>query len=521
MTGTVDPGGPEPGALAPPAEPPPSADGGDDGDSIVRNTAFAFAAQMVTSLATAALTLYLVRALGPKEFGVLSIALGIGSIVLLPGDFGVSSAAARFIAEHRGDRAAVGGLVRDSLRLKLMVTTVLSIALFVLAGAIADGYGSPSLAGPLRAMAVVVFFQSFLMLFTGAFTALGRVSLNLRTLSLEGLVEATSAATFVLLGAGATGAMLGRACGYAAAAGLGFVLVVKVIGRVNLRRGVTPPGGFRRIFRYAWALLIIDAAYSLLAPVGMLLLGALLSAQAVGIYSAPVRFITFLHYPGLAVSSGVAPRLARGPNSEPDVGALAVGLRWIILIQTVLVAPTVVWAQPMADILLGKGYEQSAEVLAALAPFTFMQGFGPLVSLSVNYLGAARKRIPIAVGTLILTIGLDLLLIPLIGLHGATISTDISYGFYVLGHFWIVKRLIGLPLRPIGRDLLRALVAAVAMSGVMALFGTDNLGPVSIVLGGAAGVITYVLALLATRAVSVEELRAFRGAVARKFGRGR
>jgi O-antigen/teichoic acid export membrane protein len=509
--------GADPGPGQPPGQGQGQGDGG--GDSIVRNAAFAFAAQMVSSAATAALTLYLVRALGPAEFGTLAIALGIGQLVLLPGDFGVSASASRFIAEHRGDWPAIAGLVRDAMRLKLVVSSVLSAGLFALAGPIADAYGAHGLAWPLRAMAIVIFMQSFYMLFTGVFVSLGRVSLNLRLVTLESLIEASTAAALVLGGAGAAGAAFGRAIGYSAAAGFGIVLAVRLIGRANMRRGAGPPGGMRRILRYAWALLIIDGAYALLAPVGTLLLGALLSAKAVGVFSAPVRFITFLHYPGYSIASGIAPRLARGKNTEPDVQALVSGLRWIILIQTVLVAPTIVWARPIADILLGKGYEQSAEVLAGLAPFTFLSGFAPLVSLSVNYLGEARRRIPIAVITLVISVALDVALIPTIGLHGATISTDVAYAFYVLGHMWICKRLLDVPLRPVARDLVRALIAAAAMSGVMALFGTSSLGVVAILLGGASGVIVYVVALLVTRAVTVDELRAFRGAVARKFGR--
>jgi O-antigen/teichoic acid export membrane protein len=299
------------------------------------------------------------------------------------------------------------------------------------------------------------------------------------------------------------------------------VLTVRLIGRSNLLHGRGPEGGSRKIFRYAGALLIIDGAYAVMAPIGTLLLGALLNAKAVGIYSAPVRFITFLHYPGLSIAAGVAPRLARGRTSEPDVPALASGLRWIILIQTVLVAPTIVWARPIADILLGAGYERSADVLAVLAPFTFMSGFAPLLSLSVNYLGEARRRVPIAIVTVLLSVGLDIWLIQDIGLLGSAISSDVAYGFYVGGHLWICKRLLDLPMRPVARDLARALLAAAAMSGVMALFGTHRLNAAQIVVGGIAGVAVYIAVLLITRAVTRDELRGARDAVARKFGRGR
>jgi O-antigen/teichoic acid export membrane protein len=491
----------------------------DQGDSITRNVGFQFIAQMVGAAATAALTLYLVRKLGPNDFGALGIALGLGALVLLPGDFGISGSAARFIAEHRGDWPVIGGLLRSAMRVKLIVTGLLSIAMFALAEPIADAYNAGALTWTLRGMAIVVLAQSFFMLFTNTFMALGRVSLNLRLVTSESLIEVTFAALLVALGAGAAGAAFGRAIGYTVACVVGIVLAARLIGRSNFRHGHGPEGGSRRIFRYGGALMIIDGAYALMAPIGTLLLGALLSAKAVGLYSAPARFIVFLHYPGLSIASGVAPRLARGPRNEPDVPALVAGLRWIILIQTVLVAPTIVWARPLADVLLGNGYERSADVLMVLAPFTFMTGFAPLVSLSVNYLGEARRRVPIAAITLLLSVGLDVWLIQDIGLLGSAISSDVAYAFYVGGHLWICKRLLDLPLRPVARDLARALLAAGAMSGVMAAFGTRDLTALEIVAGAVAGVIAYVLVLLATRAVTVDELRAARGVVSRRLGR--
>jgi threonine aldolase len=78
-----------------------------------------------------------------------------------------------------------------------------------------------------------------------------------------------------------------------------------------------------------------------------------------------------------------------------------------------------------------------------------------------------------------------------------------------------------MPLRPVLRDLARCLLAAVAMGLVMAAFGTRHLDWWEIVVGGPAGVAVYIGALLALKAVTVDELRAFRGAVAGKFRRRR
>jgi len=44
--------------------------------------------------------------LGPATFGVFALAFGIGTLLVLPADFGISQSMARFLAERRGDRAA-------------------------------------------------------------------------------------------------------------------------------------------------------------------------------------------------------------------------------------------------------------------------------------------------------------------------------------------------------------------------------------------------------------------------------
>jgi O-antigen/teichoic acid export membrane protein len=184
-----------------------------------------------------------------------------------------------------------------------------------------------------------------------------------------------------------------------------------------------------------------------------------------------------------------------------------------------LVVPTVVWAAPIANLLLGATYADSADVLRALAPFTFLTGFAPLVSLSVNYLGEARRRIPVAIALLVITAVLDLVLIPTVGLIGAAIATDVAYVFYVGAHLWICKRAVGLPLRPLAATVARCLVAAGAMAAVMAAFGVGKVGIPALLVGGALGLIVYVAVLVAVRAVSVEELRMAWDAVASRLRR--
>jgi len=220
------------------------------------------------------------------------------------------------------------------------------------------------------------------------------------------------------------------------------------------------------------------------------------------------------------MANGIAPQLARRPGHTPRVGALGAGLRVLVAFQCLLLAPAIVWAEPIVHLLLGPKYEQSADVLVALAPHMFFTGFAPLVSITVNYLGEARRRMPIALVTLALSVGGALLLIPPLGVVGAAITSDIALGFYTLGHLWLCRRLLHVPLLPLVWALACGLTAAGGMGVVLTLVGTEReLSLLQWVGGATGGVAVYLAILVFTRELTAAELRRVGEVVGAKLGR--
>jgi O-antigen/teichoic acid export membrane protein len=270
---------------------------------------------------------------------------------------------------------------------------------------------------------------------------------------------------------------------------------------------------------YAGALTIIDGAWTLFAKIDTLLIGAFLGTPAVGLFQAPLRFTTFLTYPSVAVTNGVGPRLARHRDQPPNVVAFAAAIRSLIVVYGVLVAPLLVWAHPLADLLLGRQYVESARVLQALVPYIFLSGLAPLVSTGVTYLGEARRRVPIAIATVLINLVIDLALIPRIGIIAGAIGTDVAYTFYVFGHLWICSTLVRLPLRPLLVTMGRVTVAAAAMAVVLRAVGTQELSPAEWAAGILGGTGAFAAVLVATRELTSVELRFARGFLARRFTR--
>jgi O-antigen/teichoic acid export membrane protein len=484
------------------ARPPVRAEGA------ARSTLLAFLTQMATAAFTAVLTIYLVRALGPQEFGLFSLAASIGALLMLPSDFGISGSTARFVAERFGNPRAIAELMSDALRLKLIVGGAVSLALLVASGPIADAYGEPTLTWPIRWMAIAVMFQSLVAFYRYAFLAMRDASVGLRIVIGEAAVETSASILLVVIAGGAASASAGRAIGYAFGAALAVGLTLKQLGPVAFARSSRLREARRRLARYAGALFTIDLAFSASVQISPLMIGGFLGAREVGLFQAPSRLIVLLQYPGVALANGISPRMARSEDHEPEVELFTKAMRYLLLVQALTVVPVVIWAEPIVDLVLGPDYARSSEILQLLGPYVFASGLAGPLSGAVNYLGEARRRVPIAVGDFVVSGILTAVLLATIGLNGAVWTADVVSVLYVAVHVWLLRKLVDLPLRPLLITAARGLLAAAAMGAVLFAFGTEELAVWEWIAGGLGGLAAFLVVIIATREVSVAELRA-------------
>ena len=510
------------GTVRAPADHPPVADS-DPRPSVRpagagRNTLLAFATQLATGAFTAAIIIYLVRALGPHDFGLFSLAAGIGALLMLPSDFGISGSVSRYIAERHQDSRAVASLLADGLKLKLVISSVVSLVLIALAGPIAEAYGEPSLGWPIRWIAVAVFGQSLVALYRYAFLAMRDATAGFRMVVGESAVGAGATVLLVMIAGGAAAASAGRAVGYAFGAALAIGITLKHFGPAAFSRSRTLRQARQKLGRYAGALFAIDAAFAASVQLAPLMIGGFFSAREVGLFQAPSRLIVLFQYPGVALTNGVTPRMARSEDHEPEVELFTTAMRYLLILQALMVVPIVVWAGPIVDLVLGADYERSAELLQLLGPYIFASGLaGPLTG-AVDYLGEAKRRVPISIADFVLSAVLTAVLLATIGLNGAAWAADIVSILYIGVHIWLLRSLVAMPLRPLLATTLRALLAASAMAAVLLAFGTEDLAVWEWFAGGLGGGAAFLAVILATREVTIAELRALPSALLR--GRG-
>jgi len=461
-------------------------------ERVSRNATFAFLAQMVGAVLTAILTIFLARTLSASQFGDFTFALGVITIATLFADLGVTSSTGRFLAERREQPLAAASVFRTALRLKLLIGIPASVGLFVLAGPLCDVFGVRDATWAVRGSAVALLAQSLFLLFIGAFIALGKLRYNLALATIESVAETVASFALVLLGAAATGAAFGRAIGYTVGLVAGLVLASRAIGRLRAsdRAGDHAIVSPRRIIAYAGPLLVVDAAFRVFSSIDVLLIAALVGGGAqIAAFGLSMRFAAFLDYPAAAVASAIAPRLAR--RRAADLSLLSQSMRYIVILQMLITAPLLIWPEAIIHLIFGDKYPDAPAVLRALSPYVLLSGIAQLTTLTVNYLGQARRRVPIAVAMLTINVVIDVTLLPSIGIVAAAIGTSAAYALWVPAHVWILHRHAGLALRPLLLTTARTCLAGGAMVGVLALLGTGVVAIPLMLAGAVVGPLAY------------------------------
>ena len=491
------------------------------GHGPARNAMFSLIGQVVSAVFTTVLTLFLLRKLGPENYGVLALAVSAGTIALLISDFGIPSSAARFAAEDPRNRVRAAAILRTALGLKVIASVVMTIGLVVLAPVIADAYDTPELTLPLRLIAIAVAAQSIGGLFLSWFIGLGRISLNLRYAVVESSIETGASIGLVLLGGGAAGAVGGRAIGFGVAAVFAAILAVRLVGVPALKESKKQRFPSRPIARYGAVLVVTNGAFAILDRIDVLIIGAFLGTAPAGLFEAAVRILTFLQYPGIAVGAGFGPRLAKSENSVPDVQTFKQSLRYTILAYLLIAAPTLVWAEPIVRLLLGDAYAQSASALQALTPAVVLMGIGQVLATGVDYLGEARRRIPVAISALVVNVAIDLILVPRIGITAGAVGSGVALAIYVGGHLRICHQALDVSFVDLLPTALRGLLGLASASLVLLALGTgESLSPWAWVVGPLLASVAYLTTLWLSREVSATELRRLLSHPARLLRRG-
>jgi O-antigen/teichoic acid export membrane protein len=268
-------------------------------------------------------------------------------------------------------------------------------------------------------------------------------------------------------------------------------------------------------------LYVANVASFLYGNFDQLTLIPLVSLTALGVYGAAITaysaygaLIAALGSVLLPVFSGV--HGVKGPEVLRD--SVRTASRYVSLVAIPMAFALLALARPALTLLVGRPYEGGALPLAVMALASTASiialSLGPvLIVLNETLLAALTSIVPIPLG-----VGIALIAIPTLGIVGAAIARGLSVVFGLLLTWYFVRRKITVQLdyQAIMKSVVAGGAMALSMEAVQLLYYSRFLLPLYL----AVGVLVYLRAMRALRAVNTADIDLVRRTLGSRFGEG-
>ncbi|WP_336037140.1 lipopolysaccharide biosynthesis protein [Halobacterium yunchengense] len=445
---------------------------------------------------TTAVEFVLARGLGPVAYGVYALAWRIAQLLAGLAPFGSVASLQRFLPAAENDRERQARVTGLAYLTTLTVGAALAAGVWVLAPRINRAtVNDPAFPTTLRLFGVVVVLLGFVMVYAATFraagSARGEVLFNKLLRPGARLAGALAALALGYSAVGVAGAVLASLLVVAA---LGYPVTARVTGvRPTLRR---TRGDAREFYDHAAPVAMSSLGKVFQNRVDILLVGALLSAVAAGVYNVVLVLVAVAWIPLMSFNQ-LLPPVASRLYAADDLATLNA----VYASVTRLIVTTVV---PLLAVQVVFG----RELLALFGP-TYARGYLPLVVyLGGVFVGSAvgatgwllmmtdHQYARMALDWLLaaLNVALTYVFVVEFGLVGAALGTSLAIAVQNALQVVLLRRFEGL--WPFDASflppVLAGVVMAAAMAGVRTALGATAPGVAVAVL---AGLLAYVTTL--------------------------
>jgi O-antigen/teichoic acid export membrane protein len=392
----------------------------------------------------------LARWLGPSDRGLLAVMLTMSTVGLGIVGLGLPMAVMYF-ASLRESRAGV--ILGDCLAFAVVITVVLLPLVWAfhhpIARVLSKGHGGLAwvLAGalvPITFLDWTTHNQLIGKLRFGLYNALVIVS-KLVTLVLVAMLVA-------VLGLGVTGGLLATA-GASAVMIFGSLPTLLREGRPSIDVSF-----FRRMVGYGSRVQLGTLFQMLNYRLDTVILQAFVSLRSVGYYAVAQILAELVTTIASAFQTSVLPLVARAEGLESQAETTAASIRHHGILAVFGTIANAAFGTIVILWFYGPAFHKAIVPMLILLPGMWFIGTGAVITGDLRGRGRPGLSSTLAGLTVVVTVALDLALIPPFGVNGAAIASDISYAVFGIISLVAMRRVTGLSIRslvvPTRADLL-------------------------------------------------------------------
>lgn len=428
-----------------------------------------FGSRIVAMIASGLLMVSLARLLGPDEYGLLFLAISVFTTIGIFAKLGIAKSGARYVAEYKeNEPEQLPHILRTSIRLNLVAIGVVTVAVAITHREIAGFLGEPGLRPFLLIGVFYLLFEALSTYTRLILQGLEKIQLAATLHALNRVCRLVFAIGFVLLGFSALGALIGYILSFVITTTVGLAIIYRRVYKPHAGSSAIADDLRRRIGEYSIPLTATSTANVLDKELDTVLVGYFINPVAVSYYVISKQVIQFVETPATALGFTLSPTFGSQKadgNVEQAARIYETALTNSLLLYIPIAAGLVLVAEPALALFFGDEYMGAVPVLQVLGLYAILQSITRITSNGLDFLGRARERAIAKGGTAVLNVGLNLVLIPVIGVVGAALATVITYSLYTFANVYIIHQEFDLRIGYIGWHVSRTVI----VTGVMAL----------------------------------------------------
>lgn len=384
------------------------------------NTSWLFFERILRIVVSFIVTIFVVRYLGPKDFGLFSYILSFFWLFASISTLGLESITTREIVKHPDDKSEIIGTV-------FFLRLTGSVAAIVLVGIILLILGEDTYTSILILLLSGSFlFQSFSAIeyyFRGKVQA----KYNAYALSASVLISSLFKIIFILIKAPLVYFVLTVVIEYAALA-IGLITVYQM-NQLSVFNWKYSKALAKALLKYSWPLALSGIVVMVYMKIDQIMIKNMMSEEAVGYYAAAVRLCESWYFIPVTLCNSIFPAIVSAKNVSEEfynnrMQKLYDILTWLAI---GIAIPVTIFSDKIITLLFGGEFSPASPVLtiyiwAGVAIFLGVASSQYLINENLTKLSFFRSFIG-----MIINVVLNFIFIPIYGIVGSAIATLVSY----------------------------------------------------------------------------------------------
>jgi O-antigen/teichoic acid export membrane protein len=404
-----------------------------------------------------------------SEYGVYSLAITVAGIFWVLATLGLNEGVTRNIAYSRGksDIERVNSLVSASLGFGILASVALALILFFTSGAIADGIFHESvLALSLKILSVVIVFTVLEDIIVSVFRGFEQIKPMVYCQNImRPIIFPLLLLVIIWLGLSFDKVFYAYLIPFVVSS---VVLIIYAIKHLPSPTALIPKVGFNpvagELLLFSLPLLGVVMLGVIIAWTDTIMLGYLKTSVDVGLYNVAHTLIKFIVAPAsalLLIYMPVASRMFAEQLMPEMKRNFSVLTKWLCSVTLPLFLVLSLFPEAVISSLFGVDYALAANALRILCLGAIINNATGPSQVTLVAMGKVRFVMWATLAAALLNIGLNIALIPPLGIEGAAIASVVAVTFanlIQLGKLYSLSRA-----QPLSKNLLKPVLISLAV----------------------------------------------------------